>query len=131
LIDPDLSEGKIANAGVILKPWGWEKIWAHTDKYVGKILHINPGHRLSVQYHEVKDETIHVLSGILLLYTTKFQIEHTLTAGMSLRIFPGDIHRFEAPASGEPVVLLEASTPELDDVIRIEDDYDRVDTALF
>ena len=94
MVNPDLDEGKIANAGVILKPWGWEKIWAHTDKYVGKILHINPGHRLSVQYHEVKDETIHVLSGILLLYTTKFQIEHTLTAGMSLRIFPGEIHRF-------------------------------------
>ena len=131
MINPDLSEGKIANAGVVLKPWGWEKIWAHTDKYVGKILHINPGHRLSVQYHEVKDETIHVLSGILLLYTTKFQIEHTLTAGMSLRIFPGDIHRFEAPANGEPVVLLEASTPELDDIVRIEDDYDRVDAAPF
>tara|TARA_R100000808_G_C2035391_1_gene77349 strand:- start:57 stop:449 length:393 start_codon:yes stop_codon:yes gene_type:complete len=129
LNNPDLYEGKIANAEVILKPWGWEKIWAHTDKYVGKILHINPGHRLSVQYHEVKDETIHVLSGILLLYTTKLQVEHTLSAGMSLRIFPGDIHRFEAPANGEPVVLLEASTPELDDVVRIEDDYDRVDAT--
>ena len=124
-----LSEGRIANAIVVLKPWGWEKIWAHTDKYVGKILHINPGHRLSKQYHEVKDETIHVLSGILVLCTKELEIVQTLTAGMSLRILPGLIHRFEAPANGEPVVLLEASTPELDDVIRLEDDYDRVDKA--
>ena len=124
-----LSEGKIANAIVVLKPWGWEKIWAHTDKYVGKILHINPGHRLSKQYHEVKDETIHVLSGILVLCTNEMELVQTLTAGTSLRILPGLIHRFEAPANGEPVVLLEASTPELDDVIRLEDDYDRVDKA--
>ena len=116
-------------AQVIIKPWGWEKVWAHTEKYVGKILHINPGHRLSVQYHEVKDETIHVLSGILMLYTTEFQIEHTLTPGMSLRIKPGQIHRFEALLGGDPVVLLEASTPELDDVVRLEDDYSRADTT--
>ena len=127
MTNPDLDEGKITNAIVVLKPWGWEKIWAHTDKYVGKILHINPGHRLSKQYHEVKDETIHVLSGILILCTNELEIVQTLTEGMSLRILPGLIHRFEAPANGEPVVLLEASTPELDDVIRLEDDYDRVD----
>ena len=127
MTNPDLDEGKITNAIVVLKPWGWEKIWAHTDKYVGKILHINPGHRLSKQYHEVKDETIHVLSGILILCTNELEIVQTLTEGMSLRILPGLIQRFEAPANGEPVVLLEASTPELDDVIRLEDDYDRVD----
>ena len=129
MINPDLDEGKITNAIVVLKPWGWEKIWAHTDKYVGKILHINPGHRLSKQYHEVKDETIHVLSGILILYTNKLEIVQTLTEGMSLRILPGLIHRFEAPANGPPVVLLEASTPELDDVVRLEDGYNRVDKA--
>mgnify|MGYP003125845424 CR=1 FL=1 len=127
--DSDLYEGKITNAGVTLKPWGWEKIWAFSDNYVGKILHINPGHRLSLQYHEMKDETIHVLSGVLLLYLNKFQIKHTLSAGQSLRIPPKTIHRFEAPANGEPVVLLEASTPELNDVIRLEDDYDRLDAA--
>ena len=126
----NLGEGKITYSPiVVLKPWGWEKIWAHTDKYVGKILHINPGHRLSKQYHEVKDETISVLSGVLRLYTTEFEIEHTMGEGMSLRIRPGLIHRFEAPAGGGPVVLLEASTPELDDIIRLEDDYNRVDKA--
>ena len=124
-----LYKGKITNAETILKPWGWEKLWAYSDNYVGKILHINPGHRLSLQYHEVKDETIHVLSGVLLLYMNEFQIEHTLSAGMSVRIHPNTIHRFEAPADGDPVVLLEASTPELDDVVRIEDDYNRLDVA--
>ena len=125
----DLLKGRITNAEVVLKPWGWEKIWACSDNYVGKILHINPGHRLSLQYHEVKDETIHVLSGILLLYMNEYQIEHTLSAGQSVRILPNTIHRFEAPANGEPVVLLEASTPELDDIIRLEDDYNRLDAA--
>ena len=124
-----LYEGKITNAETILKPWGWEKIWAYSDNYMGKILHINPGHRLSLQYHEIKDETIHVLSGVLLLYMNKSQIEHTLSAGMSVRIHSNTIHRFEAPPGGEPVVLLEACTPELDDVIRVEDDYNRVDAA--
>ena len=76
----DLLEGRITNAEVVLKPWGWEKIWACSDNYVGKIL-------------------------------------------------PNTIHRFEAPANGEPVVLLEASTPELDDIIRLEDDYNRLDAA--
>jgi len=123
----ELYSGKITNAETILKPWGWEKLWAFSDKYVGKILHINPGHRLSLQYHEVKDETIHVLSGVLKLYMNRYQVEHTLSAGMSLRIQPNTIHRFEAPEDGEPVVLLEASTPELDDVVRLEDDYNRVD----
>ena len=120
-----LDSGKILPAEVVLKPWGWEKLWAFSDNYVGKILHINPGHRLSLQYHEVKDETIHVLSGVLKLYMNRYQVEHTLSAGMSLRIQPNTIHRFEAPEGGEPVVLLEASTPELDDVVRLEDDYNR------
>tara|TARA_R100001509_G_scaffold164458_1_gene142079 strand:+ start:2285 stop:2659 length:375 start_codon:yes stop_codon:yes gene_type:complete len=120
-----LDDGKITPAEVTIKPWGWEKMWAQTDKYVGKILHINPGHRLSLQYHEVKDETIYVLSGVLLLYTTEFEIEHVMQPGMSLRIIPGQLHRFEAPEGGDAVVLLEASTPELDDVVRVKDDYDR------
>ena len=123
----ELYSGKITNAETTLKTWGWEKLWAHTDKYVGKILHINPGHRLSKQYHNVKDETIFVLSGVLKLFTTEYEIEHTMSEGMSCRIPPGQVHRFEAPAGGAPVVLLEASTPELDDVGRLEDDYNRVD----
>ena len=123
----ELYEGKITNAGVILKPWGWEKLWAISDNYVGKIIHVNPGHRLSLQYHKSKDKTIHVLSGVLILYINKFQIEHTLSAGQSVRIHPSTIHRLEAPPHGDPVVLLEAATTELNDLVRLEDDYDRVD----
>ena len=110
----------------VKKPWGYEKIWAHTDKYVGKIISINPGHRLSKQYHQVKDETIHILSGVLRVYMNDLEFMHMMYEGDCLHIEPGTIHRFEAPEGYAPVVLLEASTPELDDVVRIEDDYDRI-----
>jgi mannose-6-phosphate isomerase len=116
---------RISEAQIVEKPWGFEKIWAKTDKYVGKLLHIMPGHRLSLQYHEVKEETIYVLSGTLKAYTTKLEIEHVMSEGMSLHVIPGMVHRFEAPADGGPVVLLEVSTPELDDVVRLKDDYER------
>ena len=113
-------------AKIILKPWGHEKIFAHTEKYVGKILHINSGHRLSKQYHEIKDETIFVLSGVLKVYINDIETEHILTEGQSLRIFPGMIHRFESPKRFDtPAILLEVSTPELDDVVRLKDDYER------
>lgn len=120
-----LGSGKVTQAVSVLKPWGYEKIWAMNEKYVGKILKINPGHRLSRQYHEVKDETIHVLSGMLLLLHGAHEVEHVLAPGSCFRIKPGTIHRFCAPEGGEPVVLLEASTPELEDVVRLDDDYGR------
>jgi len=113
-------------AKVVPKPWGHERIFAHTDKYVGKILHIDPGHRLSKQYHEIKDETIFVFSGVLEAYVGDEETRHIMIEGQFLRIRPGTIHRFEAPKSGEPVVLLEVSTPELDDVVRLKDDYERI-----
>jgi mannose-6-phosphate isomerase-like protein (cupin superfamily) len=108
------------------KPWGYELIWAHTDRYVGKILHIRAGESLSLQYHRRKDETLHVLRGELV-----FRVgaegeplrEVPLRRGMSYRVVPGTRHRLEAVTDCD---LLEASTPELDDVVRVEDRYGRV-----
>jgi quercetin dioxygenase-like cupin family protein len=106
----------------VLKPWGHEEIWAHTDKYVGKLLHIKKGSRLSLQYHEVKEETIYVLQGTLTLLTDKDRIN--LEPGSVYHIPPGSMHRFTAGA--ESVTLIEVSTPELDDVVRVEDDHGRI-----
>jgi mannose-6-phosphate isomerase len=107
------------------KPWGHEQIWAHCEKYVGKLLVINPGEKLSRQYHEVKDETIFVLKGELVLEIGRDdEIERLLLGqGASYRVKPGTIHRFCAPSTG--CTLIEVSTPELEDVVRVEDDYGR------
>ncbi len=107
------------------KPWGHELIWAHTDRYVGKILHIDAGHALSYQFHRVKDETIYVLSGTLRLHYAHGDEPSTmleLGPGSVFHVPTGLRHRFEAV---DDVDLLEASTPELDDVVRIEDRYGR------
>ena len=104
------------------KPWGHEIRWALTEKYVGKILHINSGQQLSLQYHEVKDESIYVLEGTLLV-KDKERVR-ILEEGESMRIQPGTIHRFCAPHTTH-VKLIEVSTPEIDDVVRLEDDYGR------
>ena len=110
----------------VQKPWGHEEIWAVTDRYVGKTLHIEPGHRLSRQYHRVKMETILVLSGNLHLETETapgvFGTQQ-LPPHSVFHVNPGVIHRFGA--GDEPVTLVEVSTPELDDVVRLEDDYAR------
>mgnify|MGYP003136008713 FL=1 len=115
------------------KPWGHEVRWAINDKYLGKILHINPSQRLSRQYHEVKDETIYVLSGILILElgqdenkNNKASSIKVMETGESYRIKPGTIHRFCAPSDCH-VRLIEVSTPEIDDVVRLQDDYGRDD----
>ena len=107
------------------KPWGHELIWAKTDRYVGKVLHIEPGHLLSLQYHEKKDETIHVFSGeiIFRVQVGGEMTERRMKAGESYRIPPNTVHQMEAVTSSD---LLEVSTPELDDVVRIEDRYGRV-----
>ena len=109
----------------INKPWGHEIIWAHCKKFVGKILCINRGHKLSRQYHKVKEETILVLSGTLSLEIGKGEeVERIiLKNGQSFHIKPGLVHRFCA-IYGD-VELAEVSTPEIEDVVRIEDDYDR------
>ena len=106
------------------KPWGHEIRWAITEKYLGKIIHIEPGQRLSRQYHQVKDESIYVLEGTLILELRGDPVEKfVLKPGASWRIKPGTIHRFCAPSEG--CTLIEVSTPEIDDVVRLEDDYDR------
>jgi len=115
-------------ARVVPKPWGHELIWAHTDRYVGKILHIKAGHELSVQYHNRKDETVHLLAGEL---SYRVQIEGELRdvrlkAGESYRITPGTIHQMVAVTDCD---VLEASTPDLDDVVRLSDKYGREGTS--
>ena len=108
------------------KPWGHELIWANTDRYVGKILHVKAGHALSLQYHERKDETIHLLRGELRFWVgpSAQQLKEVgLREGESYRITPGTVHRMEAVTD---VDILEASTADLDDVVRIEDRYGRV-----
>lgn len=108
------------------KPWGYELIWADTDRYVGKILHVNAGEALSLQYHERKDETIHLLSGEMRFWVgpAADRLEEVrLGAGESWRIPAGTVHRMEAVTDCD---LLEVSTPDLDDVVRLEDRYGRV-----
>ena len=107
------------------KPWGHELIWARTDRYVGKILHIEPGHVLSLQYHNQKDESIYVLTGEIILRIQRGDtlIERPMSQGAAFHIEPKLIHQFEAVT---PTDLLEASTPEIDDVVRLKDRYGRV-----
>lgn len=104
------------------KPWGFEVVWAETDKYVGKLLHINAGHRLSKQYHEIKEETVYVVKGVLYNYEGDGSITKVYP-GNALHVHIGQIHRFGANESF--VEVIEVSTPYLDDVVRLEDDYDR------
>jgi quercetin dioxygenase-like cupin family protein len=122
------------------KPWGHETIWAHTDLYVGKVLHIKAGHSLSVQYHDKKDETIHLLSGRMIYRVGKHDGRSKmedgpatpalevveLRPGESFRNEPGFIHQMEAVTD---CVLLEVSTPHLDDVVRLIDRYGRQGTS--
>ena len=111
----------------VQKPWGYELIWAKTERYVGKILHINAGQALSYQYHRKKEETIYVMRGTLTLHVSEDDSAPrvvTLREGEVFHIRPGLRHRFEAK---EAVDLLETSTPELDDVVRLEDRYGRAE----
>ncbi len=107
------------------KPWGYELVWAKTDRYVGKILHLRAGEALSLQYHRVKDETIMVLSGRMsLVYFEDGGEPRTreLAVREPFHVTPGLRHRMIAV---EDTDVLEVSTPELDDVVRIEDRYGR------
>jgi mannose-6-phosphate isomerase-like protein (cupin superfamily) len=138
------------------KPWGHETIWAKTDRYVGKILHIRAGHALSVQYHNRKDETVFLLSGVLKYWVQTSatpgprpqagphrtagtgetpvaarsaipdMTDVNLKVGDSFRITPGTIHYMEAVTDCD---VLEVSTPELDDVVRLKDRYGREGTS--
>ena len=110
------------------KPWGHEEIWAHTDRYVGKILQIEAGKRLSLQHHEVKDEWIYVVSGRLLLTLENdagVVEDRELGPGESTRVATRRRHRYTAIGTCR---LIEVSTPELLDVVRVEDDFGREGT---
>ena len=107
------------------KPWGHETIWARTDRYVGKILHVRKGESLSYQYHRVKDETIRILAGLV-------DLEVAVPDGerRTVRLGPGDGWHLPAGTRHRLTALddtdiLEVSTPELDDVVRLEDRYGR------
>ena len=140
----------------VLKPWGHETIWAKTDRYVGKILFIKAGCALSVQYHNRKDETVYLLRGELRYWVQKSEttghrplasglrtagtgetpvagrspipdmIDVRLQVGDAFRLTPGTIHYMEAVTDCE---VLEVSTPELDDVVRLKDRYGREGTS--
>ncbi len=115
--------------GRVDKPWGYELRWAITDRYLGKLLHIRSGHALSLQYHVQKDESILLVSGSLDLVLEDDRgdlVTHRLIPGMSARILPGRRHRFVAVEDAE---LFEASSPEIDDVVRLEDRYGREGTT--
>ena len=112
----------------IEKPWGYELHWAKTDRYVGKVLHVIAGQALSLQYHNRKDETIYLYAGKMLL---EIELNGELTKrvmqpGDSVHVTPKTVHRMTAI---EDCDVLEVSTPEIDDVVRLEDRYGRVDTA--
>lgn len=112
-------------SSVVQKPWGHELIWANTDRYCGKILHIRAGEALSLQYHRVKDETIMLLSGRMELVTFvdgEPPVTRELVPRQPFHLPPGMRHRMIAV---EDTDVLEVSTPELDDVVRLEDRYGR------
>jgi len=109
----------------IIKPWGFEILFAVTSRYAGKVLFVRKGKRLSLQYHRVKDEVLYVHDG-----KARIEIERdgedkeslTLCAGDCVWITPLTMHRL---AAVEDTTLFEVSTPELDDVVRLDDDYGR------
>ena len=115
---------------VVPKPWGHEVIWAANELYVGKVLHIKAGHALSVQYHNQKDETIHLVRGTMIYRVAQGEgaqmVEVPFAEGESYRNTPGVIHQMEAVTDCD---LLEASTPHLDDVVRLTDRYGREGTS--
>jgi len=111
------------------KPWGYEIWWAHTDEYAGKILHVNAGHRLSLQYHVQKDESCYLVAGKLLLVqgdSAENLTETVISEGHAWRNTPGLVHTIEAIEDAD---VLEASTSQLDDVVRLADAYGRQGTS--
>jgi mannose-6-phosphate isomerase-like protein (cupin superfamily) len=120
-----MSRARPARATRIDKPWGHELLWAQTERYVGKILHVRAGEALSLQYHRVKDETLYVLSGTaeLELGDREDALETVVVEpGDVVHLWPGRRHRITARTACE---LLEVSTPEIDDVVRLADRYGR------
>lgn len=111
------------------KPWGYELVFALTEHYCGKVLVIRKGEQLSLQYHREKDETIYVYAGSIELEVGEPEgpLESRVAQpGEAFRLRPGVVHRWRAL---EDAVVLESSTPHLDDVVRLEDNYGRADTS--
>jgi quercetin dioxygenase-like cupin family protein len=109
------------------KPWGYELLWAQTDRYVGKIIHVNAGHALSLQYHRVKTETVYLAAGKVVyeIQDGDRLVKLDLVPGDRLHIPAGTVHRVTAVEDAD---IFEVSTPELDDVVRLEDRYGRAGT---
>jgi len=108
-----------------LKPWGWELLYALTKNYAGKIIFIKKGHRLSLQYHQNKDETMYLYSGSVVFETGDSMAgleQRVFEEGQSFHLPPGTLHRIKA---NEDSTIFEVSTSELDDVVRLDDDYGR------
>ena len=110
------------------KPWGWELIWAHTDDYLGKVLFVKAGESLSLQFHRVKDEAWLIHSGRAKIEMgnpgDKTPNVEVVGAGAAFRMRPGTIHRVTAI---EDTTIIEVSTPHLEDVVRLEDNYGRIE----
>jgi mannose-6-phosphate isomerase len=116
-------------ARFVEKPWGHEEIFAETDTYVGKILFVRAGEALSLQYHQVKEETLRVLDGELELDAgpDRDALEsHVLAPGAVFHVPPGLLHRMTARTDCS---ILEVSTPQIDDVVRLDDRYGREGTS--
>lgn len=109
------------------KPWGYEIWWARTDRYVGKVIHVNKGHALSLQYHNRKDETIFVWAGKILFERREGEtlVSRELVPGDAVHVTPPTVHRMTALEDSD---IFEVSTPETDDVVRLEDRYGRQGT---
>jgi mannose-6-phosphate isomerase len=106
------------------KPWGYELHWAKTDRYVGKLIHVDAGHALSLQYHNLKDETIYLASGRMLFEIKEGEtlVKREMEPGEAVHISPKTVHRMTAITDCD---IFEVSTPELHDVVRLEDRYGR------
>jgi len=108
------------------KPWGYELHWAKTDRYVGKLIHVNAGHALSLQYHNQKDETIFLWSGRMLFEIREQEdgelVKREMQPGQAVHVTPKTVHRMTAITDCD---VFEVSTPELHDVVRLEDRYGR------
>lgn len=123
--EPGTTDGEVVRVD---KPWGYELIWAKTDRYVGKVIHVTAGHALSLQYHHRKDETILLWRGRLLFERRDGgQVNRwEMRPGERVHVAPGTVHRMTAIEDAD---VIEVSTPELDDVVRLEDRYGRGGTT--
>ena len=115
----------VSECNKVDKPWGYEVLWAKTDEYVAKLMYIENSCRMSLQYHQKKEETIYVMRGELIVWENENDEDMVvLKPGHIYHVKPGMVHRFGA-TKNSPVMLMEVSTNHLQDVIRLQDDYKR------